>query len=211
MALNPGLSSGSGGSCPPRITAEEREVLGRFVTAHQRTLIARARRGIDRYHLDELQVVAEGAVHGALLKLCRAQIAHPARSIATFEDALAAFPLRLEQFLRDERRRQRRIKRGGPGTAQKANGSPGVHHPELDLDTIPAETTPPELPVLAADAAEWWLSLLDRRDPSLRTIATLKQGGWTNPEIARRLHVSLSTIESRLRQIRFIWTEADRA
>jgi DNA-directed RNA polymerase specialized sigma24 family protein len=209
MALDSGLASDNEGSWSPRLTAEEQEILGRFVSEHQHALIAQARRLMDRYGVDELQIVAEGAVHGALLNLCRAQVANPARSLATLEDALAAFSLRLEQFIRDEGKRQRRIKRGGPGPAQAENGSPGVHGSDVDLDLIPSEMTPPELPVIAADAVHWRFSLLDRRDPSLRTIAAWRHEGLTNQEIAQRLHVSLSTIESRLREIRSIWTAAD--
>jgi DNA-binding NarL/FixJ family response regulator len=40
-------------------------------------------------------------------------------------------------------------------------------------------------------------------------IATWRHEGLTNQEIAQRLHVSLSTIESKLREIRSIWSQAD--
>jgi hypothetical protein len=123
---------------------------------------------MDRYGVDALQIVPEGAVHGALIKVCGAQVVNPARSIGTLEDALAAFSLRWEQFIRDEAKRQRRIKRGGPRPAPTRNGSPGAHGPDVDLDLVPSEMTPPELPVIAADAVQWRFSLLDRRDPVLR-------------------------------------------
>jgi len=54
-----------------------------------------------------------------------------------------------------------------------------------------------------ADECRRLLEKLD--DPKLREMAVAKMEGYSNEEVARRLHCSVRTVERRLRLIRKEW------
>ena len=98
---------------------------------------------------------------------------------------------------------ERRRKRGGghvrseadlAATALEAGG----------LAQAPAHQPSPELAALMAEECRRLFEALP--DESLRQVATLRLEGYTDREIAARLHCGLSTIERRLRTIRTVWT-----
>jgi len=61
----------------------------------------------------------------------------------------------------------------------------------------------PEMGVLAAEECQRLLSLLP--DDSLQEIALAKLEGYTNEEIAERLHCAPRTVERKLGKIREAW------
>ena len=65
-------------------------------------------------------------------------------------------------------------------------------------------------PAFATETSEQLQILLAALpNETMRDIAIRKLEGYTNPEIAERLHSSLRSVERRLGLIRRIWTEQD--
>lgn len=62
-------------------------------------------------------------------------------------------------------------------------------------------------PEIAAIVAEETQRLLGELEPELQRIALAKMEGYTNPEIAVRLQISVRTVERRLHLIRRIWEQ----
>jgi DNA-directed RNA polymerase specialized sigma24 family protein len=80
---------------------------------------------------------------------------------------------------------------------------------DLDADEILGAEPTPEL---AAQMADQCRRLLDRLgEETLRSVALWRMEGFTNTEIARRLGCVPQTVERKLRAIRRLWSEEERA
>lgn len=96
-----------------------------------------------------------------------------------------------------------RRKRGGG----KVRGDSALGGGEMAADgrplELPGDNEPtPEFAAMMAESFEGWLGMLE---PDLRQIALLKLEGYTNREIAERIHRAEPTVERRLKLIRDIW------
>jgi DNA-directed RNA polymerase specialized sigma24 family protein len=101
--------------------------------------------------------------------------------------------------VKEQERQKRHPGKGGspaPGSAETLLGLPGV-------EQIADRRPPPDLEVLANETIEHLLRRLD--NPQLRSIAVWKWEGYSNEEIADKLHCVLRTVERRLQLIRRIW------
>jgi DNA-directed RNA polymerase specialized sigma24 family protein len=98
---------------------------------------------------------------------------------------------------------ERRQKRGG-GQVRSAADLAAAALEAGCLAQAPAHQPSPELAALMAEECRRLFDVLP--DESLRQVATLRLEGYTDREIAARLHCGLSTIERRLRTIRTVWT-----
>src|SRR6516225_5792899 len=97
---------------------------------------------------------------------------------------------------------ERRRKRGGGHVRTEADLAAAA----LEAGGIaqaPAHEPSPELAALMAEECRRLFDALP--DESLRQVAALRLEGYTDREIAARLHCGLSTIERRLRTIRTVW------
>lgn len=81
----------------------------------------------------------------------------------------------------------------------------------LFLNHVQCDEPDPQLAVAAADSCRALLQQLPDDQFRLREIAVFKMEGYTNPEIATRLDVALSTVELRLKRIRTLWSAASDA
>jgi DNA-directed RNA polymerase specialized sigma24 family protein len=98
--------------------------------------------------------------------------------------------------------RQGRLKHGGG----KLMGESGLDDADASGGGIAQVVGHEPTPEFAAQVAEECRRLLDKLgDDELRAIAVRKMEGYTNEEIAKRLHLALATIERRLRVIRKLW------
>jgi DNA-directed RNA polymerase specialized sigma24 family protein len=107
----------------------------------------------------------------------------------------------------DLRRRELAAKRGGGAVrgdsvfAAKDPGDSSVAGFSHVIDTAPT-------PAFAAQAAEELQRLLKLlNDDLLRRVAVAKMEGYTNPEIAQKLEIGLSSVERKLRLIRQTWQD----
>ena len=100
--------------------------------------------------------------------------------------------------------RQRRLKRGGGGTrGDSALIAPATTEWGGGWEQVIGNEPTPEF---AAETAEECQRLLAKlTDDQLRSIAIWKMEGYTNDEIAGRLHCSPPTVGRRLRLIRQLW------
>ncbi len=85
----------------------------------------------------------------------------------------------------------------------QAKRSAGTTSDEFILSQIPATALPPELLLLALDACQRLLSLLE--GDALRRVALWKLAGYTNEAIRAKLGCSLATVERALSRIRETW------
>jgi DNA-directed RNA polymerase specialized sigma24 family protein len=85
----------------------------------------------------------------------------------------------------------------------RAKRSAGTTSDEFILSQIPDESPSPELLMLALDACQRLLGLLD--SDALRRVAVWKLAGWTNEAIRVQLGCSLATVERALARIRDTW------
>jgi DNA-directed RNA polymerase specialized sigma24 family protein len=85
----------------------------------------------------------------------------------------------------------------------QARRSAGTTSDEFILSQIPATALPPELLLLALDACQRLLRLLD--GDALRRVALWKLAGYTNEAIRGKLGCSLATVERALARIRETW------
>jgi DNA-directed RNA polymerase specialized sigma24 family protein len=85
----------------------------------------------------------------------------------------------------------------------RAKRSAGTTSDEFVLNQIPDASPSPELLMLALDACQRLLGLLD--DDALRRVALWKLAGWTNEAIRVKLGCSLATVERALAKIRGTW------
>jgi RNA polymerase sigma factor (sigma-70 family) len=98
----------------------------------------------------------------------------------------------------DQVERQRRQKRGGPGTA----GRDQAQAP-LALDEITSPQPSPEFAAMVADECRRLLARL--ADERQRQIAVLRMEGYTNEEIAQQLGCGLRSVVRKLDLIRKTW------
>lgn len=84
-----------------------------------------------------------------------------------------------------------------------AKRSAGTTSDEFILSQIPATALPPELLLLALDACQRLLRLLD--GDTLRRVALWKLAGHSNEAIREKLGCSLATVERALARIRDTW------
>ncbi len=85
----------------------------------------------------------------------------------------------------------------------RAKRSSGSTSDEFILSQIPDASPSPELLMLALDACQRLLGLLD--GDALRRVALWKLAGWTNEAIRLKLGCSLATVECALARIRDTW------
>jgi DNA-directed RNA polymerase specialized sigma24 family protein len=86
---------------------------------------------------------------------------------------------------------------------QRAKRSAGTTSDEFILSQVPATALPPELLLLALDACQRLLSLLEGN--TLKRVALWKLAGYTNEAIRAKLGCSLATVERALARIRETW------
>ena len=184
-----------------QLSAEQREIIGRFVKDRLPRMLARARRRLRGRGRDPARLAAEDAVQGALLKLCHAVTEGMIAPIETLDDFLRAFRLILRQYIADQLSRANAVKRGGPGEAQDGR-TQTPRKVDANLDAIESGSSRPDVQVVAQQQVEWSLALLDGQDRSLRAIVVLKMAEFTNREIASSLGLSLWRVEELLRQTR---------
>lgn len=96
----------------------------------------------------------------------------------------------------DVRRRETRLRRGGPVKAELTGEPTG----EEALAVAIGDTPSPEFAAMMAEELRSLLDLLD--DGELRAIALGKMEGYSNEELAERLDCSVRTVERRLSLIR---------
>jgi RNA polymerase sigma factor (sigma-70 family) len=96
----------------------------------------------------------------------------------------------------DLRRRETRLRRGGPARAEL----PGQPTGEEALAIAIGDTPSPEFAAMMAEELRDLLDFLD--DGEFRAIALGKMEGYSNEELAQRLDCSVRTIERRLSLIR---------
>jgi DNA-directed RNA polymerase specialized sigma24 family protein len=95
-----------------------------------------------------------------------------------------------------------RLKRGGLGQVRAARHREGG----VDLEGIACDEPGPEFIAEMAEQCHRLLGRLD--DETLRSVVVWKLEGYTNEEIAAKLHCVPRTIERKLRLIRDIWESA---
>jgi DNA-directed RNA polymerase specialized sigma24 family protein len=89
---------------------------------------------------------------------------------------------------------------------QKRGGGAVLGQGDLaDLEWVAANEPTPEFAAQVAEQCERLLRGLE--SVGLRPLAALKMEGYTNAEIAARLGWSLSTVERKLRIVRWLWEE----
>jgi RNA polymerase sigma factor (sigma-70 family) len=93
---------------------------------------------------------------------------------------------------------QGRVKRGGAGMSAESTNQPFDN--DVALATIIGREPTPEFAAMMVEQVERTMKLLD--DPTHRKIALCKLEGRTNPEIARHIGCSLTSVERKLRLIR---------
>ena len=96
----------------------------------------------------------------------------------------------------DLRRRETRLRRGGPAKAELTGQPTG----EEALAVAIGDTPSPEFAAMMAEELRSMLDLLD--DEELRAIALGKMEGYSNEELADNLDCSVRTVERRLSLIR---------
>jgi DNA-directed RNA polymerase specialized sigma24 family protein len=106
---------------------------------------------------------------------------------------------------------ERRQKRGG-GDAHRQSGFAGAlafAEGEAGLEQLATRDPTPELAAQAADECRRLLELLG--DTTLRSVAVWKMEGYTNAEIADKLHCAQVTVERKLQLIRTLWAKRGRS
>jgi RNA polymerase sigma factor (sigma-70 family) len=96
----------------------------------------------------------------------------------------------------DLRRRETRLRRGGPARAELSSQPTGEEAVALAIGDTPS----PEFAAMMAEELRGLLEFLD--DSEFRAIALGKMEGYSNEELAERLDCSVRTIERRLGLIR---------
>ena len=217
MHTNP--SGGDGAPLPPRLVAAQRDVIGQFIGLCRAKLIATANRLIRYYSIDEIQLPAEVAVQGALLKLWEVVIDGGIKPIRTLDEFEKAAHLILDQHILDEGKAQRAIKRGGPGRwgsgpngqqdeASETRPAParGLCHNEDDPNCLTSDRPAPEELAIAKIDYEEFLAKLN--DPVLETILHLMGEGLTIVEISRHTGHSPASVDHKIRRIRSLWRKS---
>jgi DNA-directed RNA polymerase specialized sigma24 family protein len=103
----------------------------------------------------------------------------------------------------NQRRRERRIKRGGGrviGASDYAAGDPGGE--DLLAQVAGTEPTPELAAVLIEEIRKRFAGL---PDDSLRVVALRRMEGYSNADIAAELECSLRSVERKLELIRRMW------
>lgn len=98
--------------------------------------------------------------------------------------------------------RQRASKRGGGLVRGESVFVSADADARRGIEQVLGQEPTPELAAMFTEESERRLELLDEE---LRRIALLKLEGYTNEEIAERLHCSVRTVERRVERIRSKW------
>ena len=157
----------------------------------------KAKRLRQRYHVADAAFDADDAVQAVLLKIFRALKDAKLNALEEDEELMRLLMHELNQRILVELERERARKRGGLGPLPGGRHST-LHHVDVDLEAIDSSDSAPDVRVSAQDEVEALLQLLDRRDPGLRIVATMKTDGFTHKEIAAHLGVSLPTVDYRV-------------
>jgi DNA-directed RNA polymerase specialized sigma24 family protein len=170
--------------------ADRLETLARFYELTRTRHIRMAGRWVRRFRINEGCLSAEGAVHNVWLKLL-ARIQQdrtpPSQNLEEFEKT---FTPMLWTVILDARRRQNARKRAS-GDVQSLDSA---------WDLVDLHAVRPDDGVIAEEQ----LHLLDGGNANLREVAIMKIEGFSTVSIATQLHVSASTVERMLREIRSI-------
>ncbi len=183
--------------------AQQIQSIEEVVPARLGAFVAWAQRLIDRHHVVDRAFAAEDAVQDALLKLWRAAKSGKINSAETEEQLVKLLRHTLDQEVLDERDREHTHKRGGAAMPEGVRAS-AARPVDAELEAIDSHARPPEEQVIAQDAVERLLWLLDAHDPSLRTVAKGIADGFTHREIAALLGLSLRAVDQRARRIKAI-------
>jgi RNA polymerase sigma factor (sigma-70 family) len=165
--------------------------------------LARRKLGHRQLHIaDEDDIVAD-----VFVDFFRAAEAGQFAKLDDRHDLWQVLVMLTERKVIDQLRRERAAKRNAaqhvsPEAADAAHG-------HVDQDNISQVSDGEPTPAFAAEAAEHLDILLLALPDDLRVIATQKLEGYTNSEIATRLHTSLRSVERRLGLIRQIWIDRD--
>jgi RNA polymerase sigma factor (sigma-70 family) len=172
--------------------------LDRFAEQSRTKYIGMVRRWIRRFHIDETGLSAEDAVNGAWVVVCQRVRNGSLSPIHIPEGFENVFTPILRQYLVDHCRQERARKRARMGKWRRVHVSQDI----LDM----RESTGPraEQLVIGEKQIEWLLAILDRQDPSLRTMVVLKMEGFSNEQAASSLQRSVKTVERWLREVRSI-------
>ena len=179
--------------------AHQVEAIEHFVPHCLDRLVGLAEHLIHQYHVDDPAFGADDAVQEALLKLWKAVKARKIYTAELDEVLEKLVSHKLNQKVLDERAREGRRKRGGPG----------ARHLDADFEAIESHAPPPDEQVIAEDEVEWLLGELGLQDPSLRVVAVRKADGFTHSEIAAELGRPLSVLERQVRLIKAILGRLD--
>jgi DNA-directed RNA polymerase specialized sigma24 family protein len=147
-----------------------------------------ARKRLRAMHAPTGAADEEDAAERAFTKVCR---------------AMEAGRLRLEHRVDLHRVLRSATGREVLNLLHRAKRSAGTTSDEFVLSQIPATALPPELLLLALDACQRLLSLLE--GDTLRRVALWKLAGCTNEAIRAKLGCSLATVERALARIRETW------
>jgi len=195
----------------------QRQSLENFWVRHGEGLIAQATRNLVRLHIGGAEYSAEEAADDAILGLCG-----PAnrRKLAAAEDDEALLKLSLtilRRVISDARRRSGAGKRSGAGAhgpirddalhdsaESAAERSPHrFKRRSIALDDICSPGPAFDSELIEEDRFQVLLEHLG--DPVLRTIACMRQQGFTRGEIADELHLPETTVAHKLAIIRSVF------
>lgn len=98
---------------------------------------------------------------------------------------------------------ERRQKRGGDHVHCESELMRGADGQPLRLADFPDAGVPPEVVAMLAEQHGYLMAKL--RDDTLRAIARWKMDGLVNADIAKRLNISVRSVERKLRLIRDEW------
>lgn len=151
-------------------------------------------------HADEEDIAQ--SVFGSI---CRGAAAGRFGSLSNRDDLWWILLTVTKQKAVDHIRRERAVKRGG-GRVQSESGlcRGGQEDEQFVLDHLIGDEPTAELLAVLQEQNQRLMSLL--RDDRLRQIAIFRIEGYTVPEIAESLGVSLRSVERKLKLIRSAWT-----
>jgi len=199
-----------------RFAAGEGNLIGELQGRLGRVMAGMAKRLFRRHRVSRCVYGEDDAVNDAESELCEAARAGKLGSVRTVDDLLKTFHSILKRRVLDRRRHDAALIHGGAGFSRvgrehqkdtTTGGRPvsgrGFHQCEGALDDLCSGLpSPVDLSVAKLDLERLRIHL---DDPVLKTILELLMAGHSHPEIARRLGISLSSVERRVKLIQSAW------
>lgn len=196
-------SSPGGDRTGPTARAVECFSLARPAEETRERYVRMARDRVRRLGVDEIGLVAEGAVQSAWVVLTERIETGRIRPILSRTESDQVFTVLLLHVLSDERRRQHSCKRDPAKFSLSALEEAG-------FDAIDENASSPEQRATGEEPLRRLLHFLDHADDSLQEVALLKQEGYTNEEIAAKRDQPVWHVERTLERIRAIlWPHRD--